>query len=52
MNHPLIPLQQHWPAELAARYRDAGHWRGETFPALLRERAQRFADRLEAALTR
>lgn len=45
MNHPLIPLRQHWPAELAARYRAAGHWRGETFPALLRERAQRFADR-------
>lgn len=45
MNHPLIPLRQHWPAELAQRYRAAGHWRGETFPAMLRERAQRFADR-------
>ena len=45
MNQPLIPLAQQWPAELVERYRAAGHWRGETFPAFLRERAQRFADR-------
>lgn len=45
MNHPLMPLRQSWPAEFAERYRDAGYWRGETFPAFLRERAQRFADR-------
>ncbi|RCW75520.1 (2,3-dihydroxybenzoyl)adenylate synthase [Pseudorhodoferax soli] len=45
MTDPLIPLRQTWPADLAARYRAAGHWRGETFPALLRERAHRFAER-------
>lgn len=45
MTQALIPLRQTWPAELVARYRAAGHWRGETFPAMLRERAQRFAER-------
>ncbi|WP_414494914.1 (2,3-dihydroxybenzoyl)adenylate synthase [Stenotrophomonas maltophilia] len=39
-----LPLQQVWPDELAARYREAGHWRGETFPAFLRERAESYAD--------
>ncbi|WP_286068617.1 AMP-binding protein [Stenotrophomonas sp. 57] len=39
-----LPLQQVWPDELAARYREAGHWRGETFPLFLRERAERYAD--------
>ncbi len=27
-----LPLQQVWPDTLVARYREAGHWRGETFP--------------------
>lgn len=45
MSAPLIPLAQTWPPEFVARYRAAGHWRGETFPAFLRERAQRFAHR-------
>lgn len=45
MTDSLIPLRQTWPADLVARYRAAGHWRGETFPAMLRERAQRFAER-------
>lgn len=45
MTDSLIPLHQTWPADLVARYRAAGHWRGETFPAMLRERAQRFAER-------
>lgn len=45
MNIPALPLQQVWPPEFVARYRAAGHWRGETFPAMLRERAQRFAER-------
>lgn len=45
MTDRLIPLRQTWPDDLVARYRAAGHWRGETFPALLRERAQRFAGR-------
>ncbi|HDS0948325.1 TPA: AMP-binding protein [Stenotrophomonas maltophilia] len=39
-----LPLQQAWPADRVARYRAAGHWRGETFPAFLRERAEQFAD--------
>ncbi|WP_030420329.1 (2,3-dihydroxybenzoyl)adenylate synthase [Streptomyces sp. NRRL F-5065] len=28
-----------WPAEFAERYRAAGHWRGETFGTVLRDRA-------------
>ncbi len=34
-----------WPAEFAARYRAAGHWRGETFGRMLRERAAAHPDR-------
>ena len=41
----MIPLQQTWPDEFARRYREAGYWRGDTFPGFLRERAQRFAER-------
>ncbi len=39
-----LPLQQVWPRDRVARYRAAGYWRGETFPAFLRERAEQFAD--------
>lgn len=42
----MIPVEQRWPDELAARYRSAGHWRGETFGPMLRERARRHPDRL------
>ena len=35
-----------WPAEFAARYRAAGHWRGETFGGFLRERAAAHPDRI------
>jgi len=35
----LTPARQVWPPEVAARYRAAGHWRGETFPGFLRARA-------------
>jgi 2,3-dihydroxybenzoate-AMP ligase len=35
----LLPLRQVWPDDLAARYRAAGYWRGETFPGFLRQRA-------------
>ncbi|MFG3333024.1 (2,3-dihydroxybenzoyl)adenylate synthase [Streptomyces tendae] len=35
-----------WPAEFAARYRAAGHWRGETFGGMLRERAAAHPDRI------
>ncbi len=41
---PRLPLQQAWPEARVARYRAAGHWRGETFPAFLRERAEQYAD--------
>ncbi|MEU3708737.1 (2,3-dihydroxybenzoyl)adenylate synthase [Streptomyces catenulae] len=34
-----------WPEEFAARYRAAGYWRGETFGAVLRERAAAHPDR-------
>ncbi|MET0401007.1 MAG: (2,3-dihydroxybenzoyl)adenylate synthase [Cystobacter sp.] len=34
-----------WPEEFAARYREAGYWRGETFGQLLRERATRHPER-------
>lgn len=35
-----------WPEDFAARYRESGYWRGETFGALLRERAARHGERL------
>lgn len=41
----MIPVQQVWPEEFAARYRAAGYWRGETFGGMLRERALRHPDR-------
>ncbi|SIO84752.1 (2,3-dihydroxybenzoyl)adenylate synthase [Nocardiopsis sp. JB363] len=41
-----------WPQELADAYREAGYWTGETFPAFLRERAARFADRTAVAAGR
>jgi 2,3-dihydroxybenzoate-AMP ligase len=37
------------PPEYAERYRAAGYWRGETFAALLRERAERHGDRIAVA---
>lgn len=41
------PLPQHgWPDEYVQRYRQAGHWQGETFGALLRSRAQQHPDRV------
>lgn len=42
----LIPVVQQWPDDFAKRYREAGYWRGETFGAMLRERAARHADRI------
>lgn len=35
-----------WPAEFAARYRAAGHWRGETIGRMLRDRAVAHPDRV------
>jgi len=40
------PVSQIWPDDLAARYRAAGHWRGETFGGWLRERAQAHPDKI------
>lgn len=34
-----------WPEAFAARYREAGYWRGETFGQMLRERALRHGER-------
>lgn len=41
------PAEDHvpWPPEVAARYRAAGHWRGQTFGALLTLLATAYADR-------
>ncbi|QPM91853.1 (2,3-dihydroxybenzoyl)adenylate synthase [Pseudooceanicola algae] len=40
------PLSQTWPDDLAARYKARGYWRGETFPAMLRDRAAEHPDRI------
>lgn len=40
------PVTQVWPQAFADRYRAAGHWRGETFHTMLRDRAARHPDRL------
>ncbi|MFW2589856.1 (2,3-dihydroxybenzoyl)adenylate synthase [Sagittula sp. SSi028] len=37
--------QQIWPAAFADRYKARGYWRGETFAAMLRDRAQAHPDR-------
>ena len=42
----MIALQQTWPEDFARRYRQAGYWRGETFPGFLRQRAAEFAGRI------
>lgn len=42
----MIPVTQIWPVESAERYRAAGHWRGETFGAMLRARAQAHPDKV------
>jgi len=45
-NETLAPVTQCWPEDFAARYRAAGYWRGETFGALLRTRAQAHPHRI------
>ncbi|GAA3441681.1 (2,3-dihydroxybenzoyl)adenylate synthase [Planomonospora venezuelensis] len=35
----------HWPDDIAARYRAAGYWKGETFGDMLRELAGRYGPR-------
>lgn len=37
---------QRWPEDFAARYRQAGYWRGETFSSFLRARAHAHPERL------
>lgn len=39
-----LPLRQVWPDELIERYRTAGYWRGETFPAFLQHSTAHFSD--------
>ncbi len=46
MSVPRSPDLVGWPAELAERYRAAGYWRGETFGAVLRARAEDHPDRI------
>ncbi|MDR6953910.1 2,3-dihydroxybenzoate-AMP ligase [Ancylobacter sp. 3268] len=41
----MIPLLQPFPPDVAERYRQAGHWRGETFPGMLRQLASRYSSR-------
>lgn len=41
-----VPLSQRWPAALEQKYKAAGYWRGETFPAFLRERAERLGHKV------
>ncbi|KFE66585.1 (2,3-dihydroxybenzoyl)adenylate synthase [Hyalangium minutum] len=40
-----LPGCPSWPEAFAARYRQAGYWRGETFGQMLRERALRHGER-------
>ncbi|MBH0334487.1 hypothetical protein BM86_02820, partial [Bacillus thuringiensis] len=35
-----------WPKEFADHYRDEGCWLGETFGGVLRERAEKYGDRI------
>lgn len=42
MSHSL-PTQI-WPSEFVQRYQQAGYWRGETFGAMLRQRAEHYPD--------
>ncbi|UDY24265.1 (2,3-dihydroxybenzoyl)adenylate synthase [Nocardioides sp. Kera G14] len=44
MRSPLLPVRL-VPDDVAARYREAGLWTGETFPAFFDDRLRRFADR-------
>ncbi|MFT4264731.1 MAG: AMP-binding protein [Nocardioides sp.] len=45
MRSPLLPVRG-IPEDVAAGYRAAGLWTGETFPAFVADRCARFADRL------
>lgn len=45
MTSSVLPGCPTWPEAYAARYREAGYWRGETFGQLLHERAQRHGER-------
>jgi len=42
----IAPVTQQWPDAFAQRYRAAGYWRGETFGAMLRDRARQHPDRI------
>ncbi|OBZ95802.1 enterobactin synthase subunit E [Pararhizobium polonicum] len=42
----MLELKQKWPEERAARYRDAGYWRGETMSGFLEQRAAEIPDHI------
>lgn len=42
----MTPIRQDFPTAFADRYRAAGYWRGETFPAFIRQRAAEHPDRV------
>lgn len=42
---PLAPVRS-WPDDVRARYRAAGYWTDETFPAFIEDRTARFAENL------
>src|SRR5690625_2505748 len=42
----ILPGCPTWPAEFARHYREAGYWRGETFPRMLAERAADHPERV------
>ncbi|MEO3974454.1 (2,3-dihydroxybenzoyl)adenylate synthase [Streptomyces sp. CAU 1734] len=43
---PAVADAPTWPREFAERYRAAGHWRGETFGRMLRDRAAAHPERI------
>ncbi|MFT3835336.1 MAG: AMP-binding protein [Micropruina sp.] len=47
---PLAPVRS-WPEDVRSRYRSAGYWTEETFPAFIEDRTTRFADNLAVAGT-
>ncbi|NHC14125.1 (2,3-dihydroxybenzoyl)adenylate synthase [Motilibacter deserti] len=41
-----LPGYVPWPEEFVRRYREVGYWAGQTFGSMLRELAERYADRV------
>ena len=51
MNRTRLAPVRSWPEDVRARYRAAGYWTRETFPAFIEDRTVRFADNLAVAGT-